>query len=454
MQNEELTRLEKDDVVARAERARQALVSAVERFPAGDFLVERPPEWSAGRSLRHLVWVEYYWTLTLQHVARATSALVEIDDDANAQIAREAARRAATPWSPPLPYPPYVAKPEALTGLEASRSEYLSAIQSLGPADFAKRMSRRGVVPLRFLIEHVIQHDWDHAVQLTGLRCGPSPQRDGSGGAVAPPVDLTGIETPRSSSPELEEILDAFVRGCLAVFGDERVEAIVFHGSAAKGGFIAGFSDVDLMVLLKSECFDEFGLGLDYAFAIHERIASLAWDRAAARYPQVYFYDQRRMPDWWTGPVPSASLVLYGAFPQRLRPTSDGMRVAALHLLRDELPNLIRNDAESLADSADRDLPRRLRLLSTRVTPALFSLLVLRSEDPLGEWARTKQEAAEVLTEEYPGVGDAALPRQFYRSLPALYGQQFDVELARRTYRMGLEFLIWAHRTARAGGRT
>ncbi len=251
------------------------------------------------------------------------------------------------------------------------------------------------------------------------------------------------------ATPDLQPLLDAFVRDCLDVFGDARVEAIVFHGSAAKGGFIPGFSDVDLMVLLASECFDEFGLRLDDAFAIQERIAAIPWARVGAGYPQVYFYDPTRMPGWWTGPIASASRVLYGTFPDHLRPTPDRMRAAALRLLRDDLPHLIRSDTESLADSADRALPRRLRLLSTRVTPSMFSLLVLRSDDPLGEWTRTKHDAAERLASAYAGVAEAELPRQFYRNVPELLDQQFDVGLARRTYRLGLEFLTWAHRASR-----
>jgi len=254
------------------------------------------------------------------------------------------------------------------------------------------------------------------------------------------------MTTPATS--ELDALLDAFVHACLDVFGEQRVVAVVLHGSAAKGGFIPGFSDVDFIVLLAPECFDEFGLQLDDAFAIQERIAAIPWERASAAYPQAYFYDARNMPAWWTGPIASASRVLHGAFPDDLRPTPDRMRAAALRLLRDDLPGLIHSDTESFSDSADSALPRRLRLLSTRVTPSMFSLLVLRSGDPLGEWTRTKHEAAHRLAAAYPGVAPAALPRQFYRNVPELLGGQIDVGLARRTYRIGLEFLIWAHRNS------
>lgn len=261
-----------------------------------------------------------------------------------------------------------------------------------------------------------------------------------------PTYNRTAMMTP--ADQHLQPLLDAFVRGCLDAFGAQRVDAIVLHGSAAKGGFIVGFSDVDFVVLLSPECFDEFGLRLDLAFAIQERIAAIPWRNAGASYPQAYFYDAAQMPAWWTGPDAAASRVLHGHFPDELRPTPNRLRAAALRLLREDLPGLIHADVESFADSADEQLPRRLRLLATRVTPSMFSLLTLRSDDPLGEWARPKHAAAERLAAAYPGVAEAALPGQFYRNVSGLLGEQFDVGLARRTYRLGLDFLIWAHRTA------
>lgn len=254
------------------------------------------------------------------------------------------------------------------------------------------------------------------------------------------------------ASTVLQPLLDAFVRACLDVFGAHRVEAIVLHGSAAKGGFIPGFSDVDFIVLLAPGCFDEFGLRLDDAFAIQERIAAIPWKDAGASYPQAYFYDAAKVPAWWTGPDAAASRVIHGHFPDDLRPTPDGLRASALRLLREDLPGLIHVDVESFSDSTDEQLPRRLRLLATRVTPSMFSLLTLRSDDPLGEWARPKHAAAERLAVLYDAP-EAALPRRFYASLPTLgAGDAFDAPLARSTFRMGMEFLIWAHRTARAAG--
>ncbi len=248
----------------------------------------------------------------------------------------------------------------------------------------------------------------------------------------------------------LQPLLDAFVRACIDVFGERRVRSIVLHGSAAKGGFIPGFSDVDFIVLLAPECFNEFGLRLDHAFAVQERIAAIPWRAAGAAYGQAYFYDAANMPEWWTGPDAAASRVLHGRFPDGLRPTPERLRDSAVRLLRDDLPRLIRADAESFTDSTDEQLPRRLRLLATRVTPSMFSLLVLGSDDPLAEWARPKHAAAARLADAHPAAPEAALPRQFYADVARIgAGDAFDVPLARRTFRIGIDFLIWAHRTAR-----
>ncbi len=89
---------------------------------------------------------------------------------------------------------------------------------------------------------------------------------------------------------ELEPLLARFVRGCLDVFGEDQVEGIVLHGSAAKGGSIPGFSDIDFMVFLSPDCFDEQGaLPDELAFAIQERIGPLPWREAGFLYPQGLF---------------------------------------------------------------------------------------------------------------------------------------------------------------------
>lgn len=166
----DLTQLELEDALNRAERARSALLTAVRGLPKGHFLEERSDEWSPGQILRHLAWTEHYWTLLLRHVVAVGQLLVIVNDETSQQIAVNASRLAGTPSYEVSEIPPYATVAEALIGIDQSRKEFLRALQALRSADFGKRMkNRRGVVPLRFLTEHVIQHDWDHAVQITAV---------------------------------------------------------------------------------------------------------------------------------------------------------------------------------------------------------------------------------------------------------------------------------------------
>jgi predicted nucleotidyltransferase len=114
----------------------------------------------------------------------------------------------------------------------------------------------------------------------------------------------------------LEEMVDEFVSICLEVFGPQRVEAIIQHGSSVKGGAIPGYSDIDLQVYLTPDCFDqEHRLLDDLCFAFQDRFGPLPWQETGFNYGQVYFYDRHALPDWWTGPPRDTYSCLVGKLP-------------------------------------------------------------------------------------------------------------------------------------------
>ena len=241
------------------------------------------------------------------------------------------------------------------------------------------------------------------------------------------------------------------MRGCLDVFGEEHVEGIVLHGSAVKGGGIPGYSDIDFMVFLSPDCFDEQGaLRDELAFAMQERIGPLPWQEAGFRYPQAYFHDVRRLPSWWTGPIPGAHRVLWGRLPPEAAPTAEGLRASSLRLLKEGLPRDISSNVHNFADGDDASLPRRVRLLGTTVTPTVFALAGYDADDVLELWALPKLEALERLAERHPDGEGPALARRFYQNVRSLYGGAFDAELGRSTFRTGIAFLRWAERVARS----
>jgi len=162
------TRLEVHEILFRASRGRQALLSALQKVPEAAFNTEPPGEWGASRILRHVVFTEYYWTLVLRELVAAPEGRLELGQ-IHRRIALESSRLAGTALGEPAPFP---SRREALRALDASRGGLVAAIKGLRPDDFARTISdpRIASMPLRFAIEHVIEHDWDHAVQLTGLR--------------------------------------------------------------------------------------------------------------------------------------------------------------------------------------------------------------------------------------------------------------------------------------------
>jgi hypothetical protein len=248
----------------------------------------------------------------------------------------------------------------------------------------------------------------------------------------------------------IDTLIDAFVRACLDVFGAERVEGVILHGSAHKGGGIPGYSDIDFMVFLTPECFDPEGeLPDDDVFAIQERIGPLPWREAGFLYPQAYFYDARRLPHWWTGPAPGSYRVLFGALPAEAVPTEERLRLASKRLLAEQLRAQLVGMLRNFADADDASLPRRLRLLGTAVTPAVFALASLESDDVLSLWAQPKLAALARLEELHPNAEGPGLARRFYDSVARLYQGDFDADLGRETFRVGVGFLRWAIATAR-----
>jgi Nucleotidyltransferase domain len=252
-------------------------------------------------------------------------------------------------------------------------------------------------------------------------------------------------------SPDLEYLLERFARACLDVLGEERVEGIILHGSAVKGGGIPGYSDIDFMVFLSPDCFDSNGdLPDDAVFAIQERIGPLPWREAGFLYPQAYFHDSRRLPDWWTGPVPGAYRVLWGHLPTEAQPTPDGLRTSSLRFLKKVLPQYISRDLGGFIDAPDDTLPRRVRLLGTSVAPTIYALLGHDAVDVMQVWALPKNEALRRLEERHPSAEGPAMARRFYRDVARLYEGEFDAGLGRRTFRAGITFLRWAERVGRS----
>ncbi|MPZ47817.1 MAG: hypothetical protein GEU75_00605 [Dehalococcoidia bacterium] len=235
----------------------------------------------------------------------------------------------------------------------------------------------------------------------------------------------------------------AFVATCREVFGD-RLEAIIQHGSSVKGGEIPGYSDIDFQIYLTSDCFDaDAHLQDELCFSFQDAFALLPWSETGFSYGQVYFYDRHRLPAWWTGPAPNTYRELLGKLPDEAKPSTEDFRRSSVRALK-ELPKYVGADVTNFADTTTDQLPRRLRLLGTTLTPIVFALIAYDADDALAIWSRSKFEALEMLEARYRDMEGPPFARQFYEEIGALFGGKFEAERARHAFKTGVRFLRWA----------
>jgi uncharacterized damage-inducible protein DinB len=162
--------LDREDINARSTRSREALLGALERLSEDRFSRAAGDEWSAATLLRHVVWVEFYWTGIARAMRESAKPVLQVDRTLSKQLAVEASELAGTPPEPLPEPPPYATRDDALTGLATSRRVFDEIVASLTASDLHRAFtSARGTASLRFALEHIIEHDWDHAVQLTAM---------------------------------------------------------------------------------------------------------------------------------------------------------------------------------------------------------------------------------------------------------------------------------------------
>ncbi|MCI0474752.1 MAG: hypothetical protein L0Y55_00740 [Anaerolineales bacterium] len=220
---------------------------------------------------------------------------------------------------------------------------------------------------------------------------------------------------------------------------------LIIHGSALKGGFIPGCSDIDFRLYLRDDAFQSNGaLRFDLSLAIHRDLAQI--DPAPFQYIQCYAQPPRLTTATNTGgdigPFPGTYHILLGKVPVP-EPTADQVRERARESLA-TLQTIPAHLANGLLDHGGGRLERHVRLLCTEVWPTLFNVLTLRAADPLAVWKLSKLAAIELLpADESPGKEI----RAFHRAVLDYYSRSSSVEHALEIIERGVAFLQAAQTT-------
>ena len=193
---------------------------------------------------------------------------------------------------------------------------------------------------------------------------------------------------------------------------------LIVFGSAVRGGFIRGCSDIDFQLFLDADAFDSDGcLPLALGLEIHRDLANI--DPRPFRYIQCTPTSVRQTVNDNPGPVPGTYRVVRGRLPVA-EASAEQLVASARQALAalEPSPEFVR---KGLLDHGDGRLERDVRLLCTKVWPILYHVLSLHSDDPISAWQLPKDRACNALPE------DLGLRRQmleFYGSVLMHYRKE------------------------------
>ncbi len=238
-----------------------------------------------------------------------------------------------------------------------------------------------------------------------------------------------------------EKLREDFVEICKSVFGENLV-AIINKGSSVKGGFIPGLSDVDLHVYLKDEAFIHNDcLYLELGLSFQEKMDKLIHKYDFGGGPiQVIFLNVTN-PKRWSGPLPGTYLVLYGDGCPEPEPAAEEMLEADKFNLIS--PYYFYNLINSYADKPNEELAEFVRKINPAVTPTLYRVLSLITNDPFKAWKMTRYEVLESLEglESKDAKQIAELGREYFEIAGQRDRLKNDPELCRKALRIGYKII-------------
>ncbi len=209
---------------------------------------------------------------------------------------------------------------------------------------------------------------------------------------------------------------------------------LILHGSALKGGFIPGCSDIDMQLYLSPSAFTPSGqLPLEVCLSIQRDLSKI--NPSPFRYIQCYAWSDT-LPADHMGPIPGAYHLLAGKLPvaeataQQLR---DSAR-KALAALSPEPAYIM----HGLLEHGGGRLEAQVRWLCTDVWPRLYQLLTLQQDDAIHVWGLPKEQAIALLP---PDTALGQTIRTFYQAVQTYYPAQTSVEQALTVIETGLMFL-------------
>jgi hypothetical protein len=237
-------------------------------------------------------------------------------------------------------------------------------------------------------------------------------------------INLTNLT--EEAKPIVRQVAEVYIKHT-----DDHFIGLIVHGSAMKGGFIVGSSDIDFHLYLNESVFNENGqLPLSLALNIHRDLAKIN--------PYPFSYIQcdaltSELPIGYVGPVPGAYHIVAGYLPIE-EATNKQLKESAINALNklSPEPKYLKN----LLDHGKERLTRIIRLLCTQVSPTLYQVASLEQKDAVKVWQLPKNEAIKLLPDQEMKV----YIERFYENVKKYYPDETSVENALKLIENGVAF--------------
>jgi hypothetical protein len=246
--------------------------------------------------------------------------------------------------------------------------------------------------------------------------------------------------------PKLRDALARLVAACRETFGDA-LRCVIVKGSALKGDFLFGYSDLDIHAFVDPEALvGDRTPTLDHALRFQEAIGGMTPRDAGASQFQVYFLRADRPPEDWTPAVPGSYAVVYGEPPPALTNWRDADFVGQAARNLAGIPGEVLMLTGRILDKPDTSLAAYVRLAGTFVKGRAYSAAIRASGDPERALGMRTTELLRYLESRDPSL---AAVRRFFDFAASWERVERDPPYAREAFRAAIAALetlaTWAN---------
>jgi predicted nucleotidyltransferase len=244
----------------------------------------------------------------------------------------------------------------------------------------------------------------------------------------------------------LKRAIFIVVKACRKAFKEELV-CVILKGSAVKGDFIPGYSDLDFHVFLKPEAIDgEKSPNLDDAITFQRLMGTINPQDFGASQFQVFFLNAEKYPKEWLPPTAGTYKIVWGRTPPALQTLDDATYVRYARQFLGNVDADKQNLIGRFIDKPNSRAPAIVRLLGTTLKGHLYSVSMLLLSQPKTA-LRMKLGSIIPLVEE--SIGSIGHISRFFAHVSDWSRIQETPELARDAFREGIaaleEISTWIH---------